>query len=189
MNIYQKLIKVRVELQDMQLKKSGKNQSIAYYELGDFLPAVVKLCEKHDLLTRFNIISDSVEKAVLTLYNATEPKEKIDFITPTAEVELPRGQKIQNLGAKITYLRRYMLMTAFEIVESDLVDSINREMTDEISNDDLERINKAKTQQDLIKVCSILKTKYKTSLITPHYDRRVEELKQNEVEDQSKGTK
>jgi len=54
-----------------------------------------------------------------------------------------------------------MLMTAFEIVESDLVDSINKEMTDELEIDDLERITKAKDKTELLKVCGSLKKKYK----------------------------
>ena len=42
LNLYQKLQKVRVELQNSKLKKSGKNtfSKYEYFELGDFLPKV-----------------------------------------------------------------------------------------------------------------------------------------------------
>jgi len=180
MNIYQKLATARVELQDMKLKKTGKNQSMTYYELGDILPAVNGLCKKHDMITRLSIVHDGLEKAILTVYNASEPKEKIDFVCPTAEAELPRGQKIQNLGAKITYLRRYMLMTAFEIVESDMVDKVNIDLIESVSEEDQKRIRDAKSIDSLTKVCGELKTKYKISLITPIYEEMKEKLNQKE---------
>lgn len=180
MNIYQKLATARVELQDMKLKKTGKNQTMSYYELGDILPAVNGLCKKHDMMTKLSIIHDGLEMAVLTVYNASEPKEKIDFVCPTAEAQLPRGQEIQNLGAKITYLRRYMLMTAFEIVESDMVDKVNIDLTEEVSEEDQAKIRSAKNMDSLVKVCASMKSKYKMSLITPIYDEVKAKLEQKE---------
>lgn len=186
MNIYKKLITARVELQDMKLKKSGKNQNIVYYELGDFLPAIVKLCERYELLTRFNIIYDTTEKAILTIINASEPQEKVEFVVPTAEVELPRGQKIQNLGAKITYLRRYMLMTAFEIVESDLVDSINREMTEEVAESDLKLVSGVKTVDELGKIYKTLEKNYTSKVLLPHFAKRKQEILDEQEANQEK---
>lgn len=132
------------------------------------------------MITKLSIVNDGVEKAILTVYNAPEPKEKIDFVCPTAEAQLPRGQAIQNLGAKITYLRRYMLMTAFEIVESDMVDKVNIDLTDEVSEEDQEKIRGAKNMDSLVKICGSLKTKYKMSLITPIYDEVKAKLEQKE---------
>lgn len=177
MNIYQKLIKARTDLQELELKKTGSNQSIKYYNLGDFLPATNHLALKYNFLYTFNIVSDrGKEKAVLTIINASEPTEKIAFTTPTAEVSLPRGQAIQGLGAKITYLRRYMLMTAFEMVESDIVETIARDLTDEVELADQEKIIATKTIEELTKVCGELKTKYKISLITPLFELQKNKL-------------
>jgi hypothetical protein len=190
MNIYKKMTSARVELQKLQLKKTGENtySHYKYYELGDFLPAINKLCEKHGLFTKFSIIKDkSIEKAVLSIYNTEEVEEKIEFVAPTAEVEIGKkkdgtggAEPIQNLGGKITYMRRYMLMTAFEMVESDMIERIQRELTDDISDEDLKAIDKAKDSTELIKVCGELKKKYRLNLITPHYERRAEEIKQED---------
>lgn len=180
MNIYQKLTTARVELQDMKLKKSGKNQSMSYYELGDFLPAINGLCKKHDMMTKLNIVHDGVEKAVLTVYSSSEPKEKIDFVCPTAEASLPRGQAIQNLGAKITYLRRYMLMTAFEIVESDIVDQVNIDLTDDVEPADVEAIKSCKTVKQLEALYREMATKYKMTLIQPMFAEVKVKLTQEE---------
>lgn len=185
MNIYAKLQKARVELQQMQLKKSGKNQSISYYELGDFLPAINALGEKYGFTTLFNIREDeNGELATLKILD-TEAEQPIStvFICPTAEVELPRGQKIQGLGAKITYMRRYMLMTAFEIVESDMVDKLAIDLKDAISSEDEKKIRACKTQKELSAVCNTLTNKYKQSLITPIYD----EMKIKFAQDESEG--
>jgi hypothetical protein len=181
MNIYQKLQKTRVELQNMQLTQSGQNQSIKYFELGDFLPHANALCDKNGLYTKFQLITDAgTEKAILTVYNSEEPKEKESFVIPTAEVDLPRGQKIQGLGAKITYLRRYVMMIAFEIADSDKIDSINRELTGEVEEKDMKVIAEAKDISTLTKVCGELKSKYKISLITPLYDEAKTKLEQKE---------
>ena len=198
-NLYTKLTEARVELQDLKLKKSGVNKysNYQYYELGDFLPAVNALCKKHKLFTRFNIIKDrGVEKAVLTVFNSEKPEEKIAFVSPTAEVEIGKkkdgtggAEPIQNLGGKTTYMRRYMLFTAFEMVESDMVDSINRDLTSEIPQEELDKISGAKDFAELTKVCGALKTKYKVELIQPHYEKRKEEIEDKVIKVKKEETK
>lgn len=192
MNIYTKLIQARLDLQNLKLKKTGKNDysNFTYYELGDFLPAVNELAQKHKFFTRFNIISDKgIEKAILTIINAENPEEKVDFISPTAEAFIGSKMKdgvrtggadpIQNLGGKTTYMRRYLLMTAFEMVESDQVDAIKRELLNEMEEKDIKAITKSKTLKELTETCSKLKLKYKTSLITPLYDEVKAKLEQD----------
>lgn len=188
MNLYQKLQNARVELQNMKIKKSGKNQNFSYYELSDILPAINLLCKKHKMLTVFDIkMYMETEIARVTVIDADhdtatgnpEP-ETITFSVPTAEVELPRGQAIQSLGAKITYLRRYLLLNVFEIVENDMVDKINTELLDELSEDDVQSINRTRTLDGLTKVCGKLKKEYGPMLIKPHYDRRKKELETKE---------
>lgn len=190
MNIYQKLQTARVELQRMKLKMSGKNDysRYSYYELSDLLPAINELCLKHDLFTRFIVIQDHREKAILTLYNASDPTEKIDFVIPTAEVEIGKkkdgtggAEPIQNLGGKTTYLRRYLMMIAFEVIESDLVEQIQIHMTSEIGEKDLLLIKSAPDFESLTKICASLKSKYSVKLITPEFNRRKVELEQSEA--------
>lgn len=180
MNIYDKIQKARVELQDMKLKKSGRNQTFTYYELSDLLPAINELCLKHGLFTKFDIlVKEGVEIATLTIMceKGTINHRKVKFTTPTAKVELPKGQAIQGLGAKITYMRRYMLITAFEIVENDMVDKLKQTLNGELSAEDKKKIAGTKDFQALAKVCNELKQTYKATLIKPLYDKRKEELK------------
>src|SRR3972149_9623008 len=116
-NVYQKIQKVRRQLVELNLKKSGKNEysRFTYYELGDFLPSLNKLMDENGLTTRF--IIPHKDKAILEVINSDKPEEKIVFMSPTAEVEIGKkkdgtggADPIQNLGGKITYMRRYLLM-------------------------------------------------------------------------------
>lgn len=120
-NIYMKLQKMRVALQNMNIKKSGRNDfsKYDYYELGDFLPPINQLMLEHKV-TSFITFDDVVAR--LTLVNSEAPEEVIIFTSPMAKAALKGAHEIQNLGAVETYSRRYLYMAAFEIVESDIVD-------------------------------------------------------------------
>lgn len=186
-NVYLKLIDARIMLQEMKLPKTGKNahNNYSYYELGDFLPAINALCKEFKMITIFRISkktenNEIVEMATITIKNAEAPNDSITFEMPTAEASLPKGQQIQNLGAKSTYMRRYMLMTAFEMVESDIVETVKREFTSEIEEADLNKINAAKTKEELKVVCGKLKDKYKTNILTTEYDRKLALIEQDE---------
>lgn len=122
LNIYQKIQKIKLEISNKKLTKSGENKyaGFKYYELQDFLPTVVELCEKNKLFTKFELGSD---KAVLKIINTENLEEEITYTMPTADLELKGANKIQSIGGVQTYLRRYLYMNAFDIVESDTLDS------------------------------------------------------------------
>lgn len=121
-NVYEKLQSCRVKLQQMNLKKSGKNAfaKYSYYELQDFMNEINQLFEEHKL---FSQISFTPETAVLTIFNAEQSEEIIHFTIPMAKAEMKGALEIQQRGAEITYFRRYLYMMALEITESDAVDS------------------------------------------------------------------
>ena len=122
MNIYEKLQKARVLLQNTQIKKSGINPyaRYEYFELSDFLPTINKIMDDLKFSSVLKIIND---KALLLIINSETPSEKIVFSVPFVIPELKGTNSIQNIGAGITYIRRYLLTIAFEIVEHDVVDS------------------------------------------------------------------
>lgn len=135
MNIYQKIQTIRVQLAKDDIKKTGKNtySNFTYYELSDFLPKINEYLNKSGLFAAFSILTKRVDKdemAVLKITNSEKPEETVTFEVPTAEAQVGvrkdgtgGADPIQNQGAKITYMRRYLLMIAFEIVEQDAVDS------------------------------------------------------------------
>ena len=122
MNIFEKIQKMRCELQDMKIKKSGENKfaGYKYYELGDILPPINKLMLANKCAA---IVSFDNEYARLKVVNCEAPEETIEFTSPMASASLKGAHDIQNLGAVETYQRRYLYMTAFEVVESDFFDA------------------------------------------------------------------
>lgn len=145
------IIKIRVELQKLNIKQSGHNDysGFKYYKLSDFLPQLNKLMLEEKVNDRFYIENDY---AVLELIKDKEVnKYTIPFVmfnTPmtykkdkngnyltnktTGEyIQVPSMQDIQYLGALNTYYRRYLYLNAFGIDDGDSVniDSIdNREI-------------------------------------------------------------
>lgn len=122
MNIYQKLVEMRVELKGMNIRKTGKNQFAGYdyYDLGDILPPILDVEKAHNVLS---YVTFSQDTATLTLVDCDKPEDRIIFTSPMAEATLKGAHAIQNLGAVETYQRRYLYMAAFEIVEHDILDA------------------------------------------------------------------
>ena len=121
-NIYRKMQTARVKLQSLTLKKTGLNKfaGYSYFELGDILPAINNINSEAGLCTK---ISFGNEYASLDIINIDNPEEMIQFLSPMSKATLKGAHDIQNLGAVETYQRRYLYMSAYEIVEHDAVDS------------------------------------------------------------------
>ncbi len=122
MNIYQKMQSAKVQLQELNLKKTGNNKfaGYTYFELTDFLPALNKIMADIGLAS---CVSFTSETATLTIINSENPEEKLEYTSPMASANLKGAHEIQNLGASQTYERRYLYMAAFDIVESDALDA------------------------------------------------------------------
>ena len=123
LNLFQKLQKARVELQEMNLKKSGQNKfaGFSYYELSDFLPAINIICNNVGL---FTAISFEIDYAILRIYDCEDMERFIEFKSPMKEIQQKGCNDIQSLGSVETYSRRYLYLTAFEIVENDFSDAV-----------------------------------------------------------------
>ena len=121
MSVYKKLQQARMLLQGTKLTKSGKNKfaGYEYFELGDFLPAIQKICNEIGLC---GIVSFNHEMAYLQI-NDVEDGTSIMFTSPMSSAALKGCHDVQNLGAVQSYLRRYLWVNAFEIVEHDALDA------------------------------------------------------------------
>ena len=149
-NIYSKMQKARCEFQEKPLKKSGHNKfaGYRYFELGDFLPTINSLLEKYNLCSNISFDNDM---ATLTIVNAENTDEKLVFTSPMSNANLKGCHDVQNLGAVQTYLRRYLWVNAFEIVESDGLDATT-------GKDD--KPSKTKANVNAAKIMKLIETKY-----------------------------
>ena len=121
MGVHKKLMEARILLQQAPLKKSGHNKfaGYSYFELGDFLPTINQIFSRVGLC---GVVSFDKELATLTITD-TEDSTEIKLTSPMAEANLKGCHPIQNLGAVETYTRRYLWVSAMEIVEHDALDS------------------------------------------------------------------
>ena len=151
-NIYSKMQKARCEFQEKPLKKSGHNKfaGYRYFELGDFLPTINSLLEKYNLCSNISFDNDM---ATLTIVNAENTDEKLVFTSPMSEANLKSCHAVQNLGAVQTYLRRYLWVNAFEIVESDGLDAVT-------GKDEPKGTSKTKANVNAAKIVKLIESKY-----------------------------
>jgi len=120
-SVHKKLMAARISLQEAPLKKSGHNKfaGYSYFELGDFIPTITEIFYNIGLC---GVVSFGKELASLTITD-TEDGSEIVLTSPMAEANLKGCHPIQNLGAVETYTRRYLWVSAMEIVEHDALDS------------------------------------------------------------------
>ena len=119
--VHKKLMAARMSLQEATLKKSGHNKfaGYSYFELGDFIPTITEIFYNIGLC---GVVSYDTEIASLTITD-TDDGTSLVITSPMAEANLKGCHPIQNLGAVETYTRRYLWVTAMEIVEHDALDS------------------------------------------------------------------
>jgi hypothetical protein len=121
MMVHKKLMQARIALQNAPLKKSGHNKFSNYYyfELGDFIPTINAIFNNIGLC---GVVSYDAKIASLTITDVDDGTN-IVITSPMADANLKGCHPIQNLGAVETYTRRYLWVTAMEIVEHDALDS------------------------------------------------------------------
>jgi hypothetical protein len=151
MSVYTKLMQARLFLQATKLNKSGENKfaGYKYFELGDFLPTVQEIFHNLKLC---GVVSYTADIARLIIID-TEDGSQLEITSPMGSAALKGCHEVQNIGAVETYQRRYLWVTAMEIVEHDVLDATNGKDTPQKRLDSLpqllEAINTANTADEL----------------------------------------
>ena len=120
-NVLAKLMEARLRLQRKELKKSGHNKfaGYTYFELGDFLPTVQQIFYELKLC---GVVSYTSDLAKITV-SCLEGGGSVEITSPMGSAALKGCHEVQNIGAVETYQRRYLWVTAMEIVEHDVLDA------------------------------------------------------------------
>ena len=121
MSVHKKLMEARIRLQKTELKKTGFNKFAGYYyfTLADFAAQVQAICSELKLC---GVVSYTTELATLNIIDM-EDGSSITITSPMAEANLKGCHPIQNIGAVETYQRRYLWVTAMEMVEFEILDA------------------------------------------------------------------
>jgi hypothetical protein len=121
MEVYRKLAAARGKLRNKTLKKSGHNKFAGYnyFELGDFLQPTMEIFDDLGLI---GIVSFTKDVATLEIVDV-ENGGMITITSPFGSAALKGCHEVQNIGAVETYQRRYLWVTAMEIVEHDALDA------------------------------------------------------------------
>lgn len=124
MNVYQKMAVVKQLVNAAKFNKSGNNKfaGFRYYELGDFIPFITEVCAGNGLLIQVSFTSEIASLAVI---NTEQPEERIVYTIPFVVPEVEGANACQNAGAAQTYSRRYLYLSAFDIVEQDAFDAVS----------------------------------------------------------------
>jgi len=101
--------------------KIGHNKfaGYKYFELGDFLPAVNTIFGSLGLCQTLEF---DKELATMRIFDR-DTGGQIKFTCPMASANLKGCHDVQNLGASITYITRYLLVMALAICEHDAIDA------------------------------------------------------------------
>lgn len=121
MSVHKKLMEARLMLHKREIKKSGYNTfaQYAYMELADFL---IPTQEIFGSLGLCGVVSYTADIAKLTIVDM-EDGTSLEITSPMGSAALKGCHEVQNIGAVETYQRRYLWVTAMEIVEHDALDS------------------------------------------------------------------
>lgn len=130
MNVWMKLLVARQKFLEAGVKKSGINRHLEfkYFELEDIVPVITPIASELGLLF---LTTFDAEAAKMTIVNVHKPDEIIVFTSPMKEIQSIESTRtggkltneVQNLGSVETYQRRYLYMTALDIVEADNFDA------------------------------------------------------------------
>lgn len=122
MNVFGKLAEARAKFKTANVQKSGENkfQGYKYFELSDILNAVTDINREVGLATVETVTADC---ATLEVVNVDDPADRVAFSVPMSTAQLKGCHPVQNLGAAITYVRRYLYQNAYSVAEPDQLDS------------------------------------------------------------------
>ena len=128
MCILKKIAIIQRNLMSKDIPKSGYNNfaGFKYHELEDLIPPITRECFEQELILLFDF-TDS--EAILKITNWNDAKDFIPYKVPMPEIrEMNKKMNImQSEGSYITYLKKYLLINAFLIMEKSSVEQINRD--------------------------------------------------------------
>jgi len=156
-NVVKKLQEARHHIKSSNMKKDGQNKFSKYsYFTPEQINILVAHAEKENtLLHKFDLMQDEYGYLGVLEIIDYESGESVKFYQRTAIPEMKATNITQQMGGSVTYTNRYMLMTAYDIVENedDFDAQDNRPQVKEKGNlnESLEEIKNSKSKESMSK--------------------------------------
>ena len=165
-NVYQKFMKAKADFHNTNMQKSGENKfsKFKYFELGDIIPVAIRCLTANGLVSTTNFTKETATLSIID----TESGGNIDFSLDLTEavLDLKGSQAIQGLGAKITYIRRYLLQIAFDIIEQDVIDSTSGKPVKDLVQTGEEKTDLRNTLNEIEGICTDLAKTKRDEVVT-----------------------
>ena len=151
MSIYQKLANIQCALLKKDIPKSGynKHKGFKYHELEDLIPPIFEECMKEELTLVFTF----VENAAILKIRDWNGKDEISVRVTMPELVIPdknpNNQLIQAVGANVTYMKRYLLVNTFLIIEKEVIDASNTSNTHDVTESEKQPKKEAEPVREL----------------------------------------
>lgn len=135
--VYSALSKARLKISQSDITKNGQTESFKtkngktmpardYLALKDITPLIVEACAEFNLVTKFGMDLEWVSLEVISCEDGSTIEFKVPANMAGNEVDMGAGggqmHPIQRLGSSMTYMRRYLNLVAFDIVENDNIE-------------------------------------------------------------------
>lgn len=104
---------------NVQMTGMNSYSKYEFFTLADIIPPIIDIFEELNLI---GLTSFGDGFAYLNIKDA-ESDDTIAFTIPYVLPEIAGANAIQNVGAAVTYLRRYLYMMALDIIEQDISDA------------------------------------------------------------------
>lgn len=128
MCILKKIAQIQRNLMSMDIPKSGYNKfaGFQYHELEDLLPPITQQCFDQELILHFDFTE---KEAILKVMNWNDANDHIAYTVPMPPVTAMNKKMniMQSEGSYITYLKKYLLVNAFLIMEKSTVEQMTTE--------------------------------------------------------------
>ena len=122
MKLIEKISAAKKEIKESKLKKEGTNKfsNYDYFTPSQIEFLVQQVCQSQKMLTKFDLIRDSLGVfGVLTIFD-TETDDKLEYTMASAIPEIKATNISQQLGGCMTYTERYLKTSAFGITDNNL---------------------------------------------------------------------
>lgn len=137
-DLLEKFDKVKKAIKKTDFQKKGKANTgkfdFSYLRLEELQPIVDEELSKQKLMAFTNFTKEYVVYTIIDLENTDN---KFEQTVPMVLKGLQSGSEAQSLGASITYMRRYILLTVYELSIKD-----NAEMELDLKSQNISLIQK-----------------------------------------------